>query len=132
MLEVFILLRPETGEDVRTLTESIESAGGRVLLSFAPFAVVAHLPSERLDELYSNPAIQMVATGEIIGDDLAAAPDTVRMAMHAWNEYLIRPHKPRERSSEGLSWDAPDRLPPDLPSDIREILRLREQDFHQE
>ena len=128
MPETFILLRPKT-ERIQSIVEAIEMMDGRVLLSVPPCAVVALLPTERLDELRDNPAIQLVATEEIAEDRLGAASGTTRMAVAAWNEHLARRHKRPESSSEGLSWDAPQHLAPDPPSHIQEMLRRREQEL---
>jgi hypothetical protein len=128
MPETVILLRPKT-ERIQSIVEAIEMMDGRVLLSVPPCAVVALLPTERLDELRDNPAIQLVATEEIAEDRLGAASGTTRMAVAAWNEHLSRRYKRPESSSEGLSWDAPQHLAPDPPSHIQEMLRRREQEL---
>jgi len=128
MCETFILLRPET-EGVQSIVEAVEMAAGRVLLSFPPFAVVALVPSERLDELRTNPAILLVSAKEIADDRLEAASSTTRMAAAAWNEHLARRHRPPEHQYEGSSWGAAGRLAPDPPPDIQAMLRRREQEL---
>jgi len=127
MRETLILLRPEA-EEVETIVQTVEAMAGRVLLSFPPCAVVALLPSKRVPELRTNPAIQLVSTEQIAGDSLEATSGAARIAVSAWNEHLARRRRSPQASSEGVSWDAPGRLAPDPPSHIREMLRRREQE----
>ena len=129
MRETFILLRPEA-EGVLSIVEAVEMMAGRVLLSFPPCAVVALFPTERIDELRANPAVQLVSTEEITGDTLASVSGATRMAVDAWNEHLTRHREPPKQLFEGLSWDAPGRLAPDPPAHIQEMLRRREQELH--
>ena len=129
MRETFILLWPETVE-IQAVVQTVETMAGRVLLSFPPYAVVALLPTERIDELRANPAVQLASTEEIAGDTLASVSGATRMAVDAWNEHLTRGHRPPKQPFDGLSWDAPGRLAPDPPAYIQEMLRRREQELH--
>ncbi len=128
MRETFILLWPEA-QEIQSVVQTVETMAGRVLLSFPPYAAVALLPPERIDELRTNPAVQLVSTEEIAGDTLTSVSGATRMAVDAWNEHLARRHGPSERLFEGLSWDAPGRLAPDPPAHIQEMLRRREQEL---
>ena len=128
MHETFILLWPEVTES-QAVVQLVETMTGRVLLSFPPYAVVALLPTERVDELRANPAVQLVSTEEIAGDTLASVSGATRMAVDAWNEHLARRHRSSKGLFEGLSWDAPGRLAPDPPAHIQEMLRRREQEL---
>jgi len=128
MRETFILLWPET-EGIQSIVQSVETMAGRILLSFPPCAVVALLPTERIDGLRTNPAVQLASTEEITGDTLASVSGATRMAVDAWNEHLARQHEPPKQLLEGLSWDAPGRLAPDPPAHIQEMLRRREQEL---
>jgi hypothetical protein len=127
--DALIQLQAEGMQDVDRVIETIEEIGGRVLLSYPPHAIVASLPDEKINELRGKPGIRAVDTEEISGDRVNAAPQTMRVAMAAWNEHLAGQRAPREQPSLGLSWDAPGRLPPDPPPDIREMLRRRERDM---
>jgi hypothetical protein len=128
MRETFILLWPEA-EGIESFVQVVEGMGGRVLLSFPPYAVVALLPAERIDELRTDPAIQLVSTEEISADMSVGLSSTSRMAADAWNEHLARQHDgPPKQLFEGLSWDAPGRLAPDPPAHIQEMLRRRERE----
>jgi len=128
MRETFILLWPET-EGVQSIVQAVETMAGRVLLSFPPYAVVALLPTERIDELRANPAIQLVSTEEVAGETLTSASGAMRVAVDAWNEHVARHNTPPKRLFEGLSWDGPGRLAPDPPTHIQEMLRRREQEL---
>jgi hypothetical protein len=128
MRETFILLWPEA-EGIESFVQVVEDMDGRVLLSFPPYAVVALLPAERIDELRTNPAIQLVSTEEITAHMSVGLSSTSRMAADAWNEHLARQHDgPPKQLFEGLSWDAPGRLAPDPPAHIQEMLRRRERE----
>ena len=117
MHETFILLWPEA-EGVQSIVEAVEMLDGHILLSLPPYAAVALLSIERLDELRTNPAVQLVSTEEIAGGTLEGASSATRMAVAAWNTHLARQLKVPEPAFEGLSWDAPGLLAPDqsLPS----------------
>jgi len=128
MEETFILLRPDA-EGIQAIVRVVEAMAGRVLLSFPPCVVVALLPAERLDELRTNPATQLVTTEAIAADRLEAASGATRVALATWNEHLGRRLKPPASSFEGLSWDAPHHLAPDPPPHIQEMLRRREQEL---
>jgi hypothetical protein len=126
--QALIWLQPEVAEALSQAIRAIEEMEGRVLLSFPPYAIVASIPSDRIDQLCSATGIQSVDTDEIAEQRLEAASDVERMAMVAWNEHLARQRSPKVTPRD-LSWDAPGRLPPDPPPHIREMLRRREKEM---
>jgi len=128
MRDVLILLEPEGMEAIDRIIEAIEEMRGRVLLTYAPHAIVASVPDEAIDNLRDKPRIRSVDTEEIADDRVRGEPEAVRVAVAAWNEHLARQRRPREEPV-GLSWDAPGRLPPDPPRHIREMLRRREREL---
>lgn len=91
-----------------------------------PDTVVALLPEARIDEIRAHPALRLAKAGEIAADEAAGLSDAARAAVEMWNERLARPARPREPSTENLSWDAAGRLPPDPPAHLRAMLRRHE------
>jgi len=131
MREMLILIQPGAKGGVDRAIHAIEKMGGRVLLGFPPYAVVALLLGERIDELRRRRGIESVDTEEIPADRLQEATAAARMAMEAWNEYLARQLRPPQAEPRDLPWDAPGRLPPDPPPLIQEKLRRREQELRE-
>lgn len=124
--EALIQLRPEGREGLRRAVGIVEGMGGRVMFSFPPHTIVASLPGEGIDELRTEPGILSVDTTEIAEERLKEAPEAIRMVMAAWNEHLAKQHTREEPPAIGLRWDAPDRLAPDPPAEVQEMLQRRE------
>ena len=128
MQEAFIQLKGTTITEVERAIEIIESVSGQVLHTYPPSAMVAAIPPNKIGELLSNPEIESVDTDEISAQRLNNSNHEIRLAISVWNEHIRakRRTQSQNNSSEGLSWDDPNRLPPDPPPNIQQFLRQQQ------
>lgn len=124
--EAIVILAPGREDAWDPALAAIEAAGGRILLSFRPQAVVAVLDATTIGGLRQLPGIFLVETDAIAGDEAEAFPAQLGSIVMLWNERLARRTGMAPRAGEGLAWDAPGHLPPDPPPEIRDWLRRRE------
>jgi hypothetical protein len=130
LYEALIRLDPAGSEGIESIMQTIEDTGGRILMSYPPFVVVALCPIQAIKRLRDAPSSYRIDTDEISEDTLEAVPDIVRIAVRAWNDHLKAKTTPQEQPLRGLPWDALGLLPPDPPPEIQERLRRREQEIH--
>jgi hypothetical protein len=127
MQEIFIRLKAGTAPNLEGLLKAIETAGGRALSVYPPHAILALLPPSAVEVVSQRDDVAAAWTEPISRQTIESAEEPLRTALQAWNEHLARrPRKPAA-AAEGLSWDAPGRLPPDPPPEIQAEWRRREQ-----
>lgn len=126
--EVFVLLRSTaTSRMLQSVIDDVETAGGRILISFPPRVLIALIEQPAVFQFH--PEVQNVITAKIDETSLHDLDDTVSQAIVVWNS-RFEPTT-TEDLGRGLSWDAPGRLPPDPPPDVRDMLTRREQNYHE-
>lgn len=126
--EVFVLLRSTaTSRMLQSVIDDVETAGGRILISFPPRVLIALIEQPAVFQFH--PEVQNVITAKIDETSLHGLDDTVSQAIVVWNS-RFEPTT-TEDLGRGLSWDAPGRLPPDPPPDVRDMLTRREQNYHE-
>jgi hypothetical protein len=128
VLEVLILLAPNDEGAAAAAPQAVEDAGGRVLLSYGPHAVVAVLDADTIGELRRASFVLAVETGAVPDDRARNLPPELRDAAAVWNQHVAARGQRKTPTGNGLAWDAPGFLPPDPPPEIRELLRRREED----
>jgi len=124
MAEMLLQLDGSTRSGPEEISQAVERAGGRVLHAWPPYAVIVEAEGVVAAELRSLPGVVAAYATEVPGSVVEAAPETFKLAATAWNNHLSRVST---KSSEGLSWDAPNHLPPDAPPHIQKMLRRREE-----
>jgi hypothetical protein len=125
--ETLILIGPEAPDVLARIVDLIEGAGGRVSLTWGSNALVAHLDSHALNALRSAPEILVLENGTIPDEIAEALPPRLRDAALLWNQHLARQRRVTPPAGDGLAWDAPGFLAPDLPPELREMLERGEQ-----
>jgi hypothetical protein len=125
MAEMLLQLEETSGPRLEHIVQAVERAGGRVLQAWPPHALIVEATEALTAELKRIVGVVALHTGEVPAAAMEEAAEPFQLAATAWNNRRQRPSK---RGSEGLSWDAPNHLPPDPPPHIRERLRRREQE----
>ena len=127
MPPVFIHLQPATLAEIESVIQAVEAAGGRVLHSYPPTVIIATLPNDRLPALRRHSQIESIFTAAIPANYQQQWTEPANLAATVWNE--SHRSQPASTAQAGLSWDAPNLLPPDPPADVQAMLRQRERNL---
>lgn len=112
MAEALIILQRSVSADERAAIARVAS----VRQSISDRVFVADIAGQGLDDLRATAGIDRVMTGSEPDDTLPAMTDTEDLFVRGW---LLSRRAVKSRPGEGLDWDTPPMLPPDLPPERR-------------
>jgi hypothetical protein len=108
MAEALIILQRSVSADERAAIARVAS----VRQSISDRVFVAEIAGKGLDDLRATGGIDRVMTGSEPDDALPAMTDAEDLFVRGW---LLSRRAVKSRRGEGLDWDTPPMLPPDLP-----------------
>ena len=108
MAEALIILRSSVSADERAAIARVAP----VRQSISDRVFVAEIAGTGLDDLRATGAIDRVRTGGEPDEALPEMTDAEDLFVRGW---LLSRRAVKSRPGEGLDWDTPGMLPPDLP-----------------
>ena len=108
MAEALIILQRSVSAEERAAVARVASVGQ----SISDRVFVAEIAGKGLDDLRATAGIDRVMTGGEPDNALPAMTDVEDLFARGW---LLSRRAVKSRPGEGLDWDTPPMLPPDLP-----------------
>jgi len=123
LTDAFILVKEDAMEQ---FSQEIEAVQGNIRHVFLQQIIFASLPSDKVVALRQSPFIALLTTDEIVEPmpPLVAADEFLDI-IPIWNKLLrIKRDGTHSRATDkDLSWDAEGHLPPDPPTQFKEMMR---------
>jgi hypothetical protein len=134
MQEVFIQLEADAENGIERAVKIIEELGGKVLHAYPPLVIVASVPTNNIDKLAGEEGILSAHTDPVSTEAMRESSREMSFAIATWNQHFNVERRLNLITSPdlGKAWDAPDRLPPNPPPEIREQLDKMEAELFPE
>ncbi len=125
MITVLVWLR-RPAPPMEAVLAALKELGARTRHAYPGAALVVDIPDEQLGAASQIDGVRTMCTKALSADEVSAETPEDQAIIKAWNRILLSSEKRQGEFEPVESWDAPGRLPPDPPREIRERLRRRE------
>jgi phenylalanine-4-hydroxylase len=133
LIDAFVLVKGDAVDLFEQLSREIEAVHGRIRHIFLRRIIFASLPKDKIAALRKSSVIALLATDVIVEPlpPLLAADEFLDI-IPIWNKLLrVKQDSAHNRvTDKDLSWDAEGHLPPDPPTQFKEMMREWENEMN--
>ncbi len=126
LIDAFLLVKGDAMDLFEQLSREVEAVDGSVRHVFLHRIIFASLPIDKIAALLESSVLALLTTDEIVEPlpPLLAADEFLDI-IPIWNKLLrVKRDSAHNRATDkDLSWDAEGHLPPDPPTQFKEMMR---------